>query len=34
MIVQPVYAIEDMEILYVDDVGQDLNWTDFYLEQE
>ena len=29
MIVQPDYALESMEILYVDDIGQDLNWSDF-----
>ena len=29
MIVQPNYALEGMEILYVDDIGQDLNWSDF-----
>ena len=29
MIVQPDYAMEDMEILYIDDLGQSLNWTEF-----
>ena len=29
MIVQPDYAMEDMEILFWDDLGKSLNWTDF-----
>ena len=29
MIVQPEYAVEDMEIMYIDDLGNSQNFTDF-----